>query len=135
MRIEGGSLARAGAGLTILAALLALAAPRGARADPLFLSGSEQGGWTAPDKQLHFAASFAVAASLSVKGWDEGESVGATVGIGLLKEAYDATLKPSKPRGASLRDLAADVLGAVLGVLLVSAMDGAATRPPAAAPR
>ena len=113
----------AGAGLTLLAALLVLAAPREGRADPLFLSGSDQGGWTASDKQLHFAASFAIAASLSVKGWDEGESVGATIGIGILKEAYDATLKPSKPRGVSLRDLAVDVLGAVAGVMLVSAMD------------
>jgi uncharacterized protein YfiM (DUF2279 family) len=123
MRLHAGSLKRAGAGLTLLAAALVLAVPRGARAEPLFLPGSEQGGWTAADKQLHFAASFAIAASLSVKGWGEEESVGATIGIGLLKEAYDATIKPSKPRGVSLRDLAADVLGAVAGVLLIQAMD------------
>jgi uncharacterized protein YfiM (DUF2279 family) len=123
MRFEGRSRAAAGAGLALLGAILVLAAPREVRADPVFLSGSEQGGWTASDKQLHFAVSFAIAASLSVKGWDEGESVGATIGIGILKEAYDATLKPSKPRGVSLRDLAADVLGAVAGVMLVSAMD------------
>jgi uncharacterized protein YfiM (DUF2279 family) len=100
-----------------------VATPCVARAEPLFLPASEQGGWTAPDKQLHFAASFAIAASLSVTGWSEGESVGATIGIGVLKEAYDATLKPSRVKGVSLRDLAADVLGAVAGVLLVSAMD------------
>ena len=123
MRIEGASRAAAGAGLALLAALLVLAVPRAGRAEPLFLPPTEQGGWTAPDKQLHFAASFAIAASLSVKGWSEGESVGATVGIGLLKEAYDATLKPSRPRGVSLRDVAADVLGAIAGALLVSAMD------------
>jgi uncharacterized protein YfiM (DUF2279 family) len=109
--------------LFVLVALLVLWWPCGVRAEPVFLSASEQGGWTAADKQLHFAASFAIAASLSVKGWDEGESVGATIGIGILKEAYDATIKPSKPRGVSIRDLAADVLGAVAGVLLVSAMD------------
>ncbi|HET9253079.1 MAG TPA: hypothetical protein VFP58_13280 [Candidatus Eisenbacteria bacterium] len=123
MRSEGGSRKAAGAGLVLLAAALVLGCPREGRADPLFLPGSDQGGWTASDKQLHFAASFAIAASLSVKGWDEGESLGATIGIGILKEAYDATLKPSKPRGVSLRDLAADVLGAVAGVMLVSAMD------------
>jgi uncharacterized protein YfiM (DUF2279 family) len=123
MRRHAGSLSRAGAGLTLLAAALALAAPRGARSEPLFLPASEQGGWTAADKQLHFAASFAIAASLSVKGWGEEESVGATIGIGLLKEAYDATIKPSKTKGVSLRDLAADVLGAVAGVMLVRAMD------------
>lgn len=122
MRFDVRSGADAGAGLVLLAALL-LAAPRDGRAEPLFLPASEQGGWTASDKQLHFAASFAIAASLSVTGWDEGESLTATVGIGILKEAYDAALKPSKPRGVSLRDLAADVLGAVAGVMLVSAMD------------
>jgi uncharacterized protein YfiM (DUF2279 family) len=123
MRLEAGSRTTAGVGCALVAALFVLLPPRGVRADPLFLPPSEQGGWAASDKQLHFAASFAIAASLSVKGWDEGQSVGATVGIGLLKEAYDATLKPSKPRGVSLRDLAADVLGAVAGVMLVSAMD------------
>ena len=123
MRIERGSRAASGAGLVLLAAILVLAAPREVRADPLFLSGVDQGGWTASDKQLHFAASFAIAASLRVKGWDEGESLSATIGIGILKEAYDATLKPSKSRGVSLRDLAADILGAVAGVMLVSAMD------------
>jgi uncharacterized protein YfiM (DUF2279 family) len=102
---------------------IVLGIPRPACADPVFLPASQQGSWTAADKQLHFAASFAIAASLSVKGWDEGESVGATIGIGILKEAYDATIKPSKPRGVSLRDLAADVLGAVAGALLVSAID------------
>jgi uncharacterized protein YfiM (DUF2279 family) len=123
MRLRAGSLAGAGAGLALLAAALVLAAPRGARAEALFLPASAQGGWTAADKQLHFAASFAVAASLSVKGWSGEESVGATIGIGLLKEAYDATLKPSKAKGVSLRDLAADVLGAVAGAMLVRAMD------------
>ena len=123
MRFERCGGPAAGVGLALLGAFLLLATPRDGRADPLFLSGTDQGGWTASDKQLHFAASFAIAASLSVKGWDEGESLTATVGIGILKEAYDATLKPSKPRGVSFRDLAADVLGAVAGVMLVSAMD------------
>lgn len=123
MRIDPRTGAGAGAGLTLVALLLVLAFPRGARAEPLFLPASEQGGWTASDKQLHFAASFAIAASLSVKGWSEGESVGATVGIGILKEAYDATLKPSRVKGVSLRDLAADVLGAVAGVMLVQALE------------
>ena len=123
MRFETGSRTSAGVACALLAGFLVLLLPRGVGAEPLFLPPSEQGGWTASDKQLHFAASFAIAASMSVKGWDEGESLGATIGIGILKEAYDATLKPSKPRGVSLRDLAADVLGAVAGVMLVSAMD------------
>jgi uncharacterized protein YfiM (DUF2279 family) len=123
MRIDSRRFRSTGAGLGALALILALAAPREARSEPLFLPASEQGGWTAPDKQLHFAASFAIAASLSVTGRSEGESVGATIGIGLLKEAYDATLKPSRVKGVSLRDLAADVLGALAGVMLVQAMD------------
>jgi len=123
MRIDSRRFWSTGAGLGALALALVLAVPREARSEPLFLPASEQGGGTAPDKQLHFAASFAIAASLSVTGRCEGESVGATIGIGLLKEAYDATLKPSRVKGVSLRDLAADVLGAVAGVLLVSAMD------------
>ena len=123
MRFDAKGALGAGAGLTLLALIVVLAMPSSARAEPLFLPASEQGAWTASDKQLHFAASFAIAASLSVKGWSEGESVGATVGIGVLKEAYDATLKPSRVKGVSLRDLAADVLGAVAGVLLVSAID------------
>ena len=123
MRFDGRSLAGAGAGFSILVLLLALGAPREVRADPVLLPGSLQGGWTAADKQLHFAASFAIAASLTVKGWDEEESVGATIGIGVLKEAYDATIKPGKPRGVSLRDLVADVLGAVAGAMLVHALE------------
>ena len=123
MRFDGRVLAGAGAGLSILAVLLALSAPREVRADPVLLPGTYEGGWTAADKQLHFAASFAIAASLTVKGWDEEESVGATIGIGILKEAYDATVKPGRPRGASLRDLAADVLGAVAGAMLVHALE------------
>jgi len=95
-----------------------------AAADPLLLSARAQGGWTAPDKELHFAGSLAISASLRVAGRGEGESLGAAVGVGALKELYDATLKPRrKGRGASWRDLIADVLGAAAGVALVKALD------------
>jgi uncharacterized protein YfiM (DUF2279 family) len=50
--------------------------------------------------------------------------VAVTFGVGLFKEAYDAAIKPRRMgRGASWKDLAADLAGALAGVALVSAMD------------
>ena len=103
------------------AALLAL--PGQARAT-IFLSSTEQGSWTAADKELHAAGSLAIAASIRVTGRSDAESFTAAVSVGVLKEIYDATLKPAPhKRGASWKDLAADILGAAAGVLLVRAMD------------
>jgi uncharacterized protein YfiM (DUF2279 family) len=103
------------------AALLVL--PGQARAT-IFLSSTEQGSWTAADKELHAAGSLAIAASIRVTGRSDAESFTAAVSVGVLKEIYDATLKPAPhKRGASWKDLAADILGAAAGVLLVRAME------------
>jgi uncharacterized protein YfiM (DUF2279 family) len=52
------------------------------------------------------------------------QSVAGTVVIGVAKEIYDATLKPRRlGRGASRKDLGADLLGALAGVLIVAAVD------------
>jgi len=80
--------------------------------------------WTAADKELHFAGSFAIAASLRAAGRADGESFGATVGIGVLKELYDATLKPRRTaRRFDWKDLAADILGAAAGIAIAGAFD------------
>jgi len=107
--------------LCLLAAAL-LTLPSGARAT-VFLSSAEQGSWTAADKELHFAGSLAIASSIRVTGRSEGESFTAAVSVGVLKEIYDVTLKPSARKGASWKDLAADILGAAAGVLLFRAME------------
>jgi uncharacterized protein YfiM (DUF2279 family) len=107
-----------------LAALcLAVAAlPAPARAT-VFLSSVDQGSWTAADKELHFAGSLAIASSIRVTGRSEGESFTAAVSVGVLKEIYDVTIKPSAKKGASWKDLAADILGAAAGVLMLRAMN------------
>jgi len=95
-----------------------------AAASPLFLSSADQGSWLAADKELHFAGSLAIAASLRVEGQSRRTSIAGTFGVGLLKETYDAALKPRRMgRGASWKDLAADLAGALAGVALVSALD------------
>ena len=105
--------------------LLAVALGCGpASASPLLLSSADQGSWLAADKELHFAGSLAIAASLRVEGQSRRTAIAGTFGVGLLKEAYDATLKPRRMgRGASWKDLAADLAGALAGVALVSALD------------
>ena len=95
-----------------------------ASGDPLFLSSSEQGSWLAADKELHFAGSLAIAASLRVEGQRRKTAVAAAFGVGILKEVYDVTLKPRRmKRGASWKDLAADLAGAIAGIAIVSALD------------
>jgi uncharacterized protein YfiM (DUF2279 family) len=95
-----------------------------AAASPLLLSSADQGPWLAADKELHFAGSLAIAASLRVEGLSRRTSIAGTLGIGLLKEAYDAAIKPRRMgRGASWKDLAADLAGALAGVAIVSALD------------
>ncbi|HZI89477.1 MAG TPA: hypothetical protein VFD83_03390 [Candidatus Polarisedimenticolia bacterium] len=118
--------------LLALLALLTLTAPARAQTvdgvipshAPLFLSSEAQGPWLAADKELHFAGSLAIAASLRVKGQRQGAALGFTVGAGVLKEIYDVALKPRRMgRGGSWKDLAADLAGALAGVALVRAMD------------
>jgi len=119
-----GSRARAALATALwLSVAVFLALPHPAQAT-VFLSSADQGSWTAADKELHAAGSLAIAASIRVTGRSEAESFTAAVSVGVLKEIYDATLKPSPhKRGASWKDLAADVLGAAAGVLLLRAMD------------
>lgn len=106
-----------------LSAAVLLVLPQPAQAT-VFLSSAEQGSWTAADKELHAVGSLAIAASIRVTGRSDAESFTAAVSVGVLKEIYDATLKPSPhKRGASWKDLAADILGAAAGVLLVRAME------------
>src|SRR5437868_7334502 len=90
---------------------------------PLFLSTADQGPWLAADKELHFAGSLAIAASLRVEGQRRGRAVALSFGVGVAKEIYDAALKPRRMgRGASWKDLAADLAGALAGVALLSAI-------------
>ena len=112
--------------ILVLAAvsLAAHVAPRPAPAEPFLLPVEREGSWTAPDRQLHFAGSLAIASSLRVEGRDRGDALALTVGIGIAKELYDATLKPRRlGRGVSRKDLVADVAGAVAGILLLAAFD------------
>jgi uncharacterized protein YfiM (DUF2279 family) len=112
--------------LVLVGALAAIALGAGtpAAADPFLIPCAREGSWTAPDRQVHVAASLAIAASLRVEGRSRLESVAGTAVIGVAKEIYDATLKPRRlGRGASRKDLAADLLGALAGVLIVAAVD------------
>ncbi len=96
----------------------------GAAALAVFLSAAEQGPWLAADKELHFAGSLAIAASLRVEGESRKTAIAATFGLGLLKETYDVALKPRRMRrGASWKDLAADLAGAIAGVAILGALD------------
>lgn len=115
-------LARLAAVLLVLSGVTMAAGP--STAGTLLLPCSREGSWTAADKQLHFGVSLAIAASLRVEGRSRIESVAGTVAVGVVKEIYDVTLKPRRlGRGASRKDLAADLLGAVAGVLLIAAVD------------
>ena len=108
----------------LLAAAVLLTGTAGARAEPVFLPAEAEGAWARADRQVHFAGSLAIAASLRVEGRSRAASLGGAVLVGVAKEVYDAAIKPRRlGRGASRKDLAADLLGAVAGVLLVAAMD------------
>jgi uncharacterized protein YfiM (DUF2279 family) len=111
--------------LLVFPAALAFAlSPIGVSASPLFLSSADQGSWLAADKELHFAGSFAIAASLRVEGQRRRTAIAATFSVGLLKETYDVALKPRRMgRGASWKDLVADLAGAIAGVAVLSAID------------
>ncbi len=108
----------------LLAATLLAVAPRSASAARIFVPLDQEGSWTAPDKQVHFGACLAIAASLRVEGRSRTQSVVGSFTVGIAKEIYDATLKPRRlGRGASRKDLVVDLLGAVAGVLIVAAAD------------
>jgi uncharacterized protein YfiM (DUF2279 family) len=110
--------------LLLGALLLAQALPAVATAESLFLPREQEGAWLRADRQVHFAGSLAISASLRVQGSSKEEALVGTFAIGIAKEIYDATLKPKRlGRGASRRDLVADLLGATAGVLLVAAID------------
>jgi uncharacterized protein YfiM (DUF2279 family) len=95
-----------------------------AEGDPLFLSAADQGSWIAADKELHFAGSLAIAGSLRVEGQSCKAALAVTFGVALLKEAYDVTIKPRHlRRGASWKDLVADLAGALAGVAELRAID------------
>lgn len=96
----------------------------GAEGASLLLPAADQGPWLAADKELHFAGSLAIAASLRVEGRPRETALAMTFGVGLLKEAYDATIKPLRfRRGASWKDLVVDLAGAAAGVAVLSAID------------
>jgi uncharacterized protein YfiM (DUF2279 family) len=106
-----------------LAALLLTALPATVPARAL-LPREEEGPWLRADREIHFAASLAMAASWRVEGRRRGTAVVLSLSAGFAKEAYDAALKPRRlGRGASRKDLVADLLGAAAGVLLLSALD------------
>lgn len=108
----------------LVAAVLVAGSPVGSAAAPLFLPASQEGAWTRADRQVHFAGSLAIAASLRVEGRSRAAAVGGSLLVGMAKEVYDAALKPRRlGRGMSRKDLAADLLGAVAGVLIVAAAD------------
>ena len=110
--------------MRLLLLVLALAAAGPASASPLFLSSADQGSWLAADKELHFAGSLAISASLRVEGRSRRDALATTFAVGLLKETYDVALKPKRlKRGASWKDLAADLAGALAGVALIAAIE------------
>lgn len=121
------SIRRALPALLLGAALAggAVLVPQRAAATRLLLSRGEEGSWLATDHELHFAASMAIVASLRVEGRDRAGAFALTAGVGLLKETYDATLKPRRlgERGMSRKDLVSDLLGAAAGLLLLRALN------------
>lgn len=107
----------------VLLAATALA-PTLARAESFFLPLEQEGSWLGSDKTLHFAASFAIAASWRVEGEREETAAGLTISLGVAKEIYDATFRPAgHGRGASRKDLLVDVLGTAAGILFMRAVD------------
>jgi uncharacterized protein YfiM (DUF2279 family) len=112
----------------MLVAVVAVAVglPSAASAERLFLPREDEGPWLASDKTLHFSASFAIAVSCRVEGRSEATAAGMTIGVGVAKELYDATLRPAKPgmpKGASRKDLLMDILGTAAGILFIRAID------------
>lgn len=74
--------------------------------------------WTGDDKNKHFAGSAAMGVAATVVFKDSEHPVlypfAATIAVGLAKEVYDEV--KSGGSGFSYKDLAADALGAALGV-------------------
>jgi uncharacterized protein YfiM (DUF2279 family) len=108
----------------MMVAVATAAFSQAAAAEPFLLPLDREGAWTAPDRQIHFGGSLAIAASLRVEGRTRSEAFALTVGVGIAKEVYDATFKPRRlGRGASRKDLIADLAGAAAGILLLAALD------------
>ena len=108
----------------LVAALLLVGLPAPGRAERLFMPREREGAWLAPDRQVHFAATLAISASLRVEGRSRIESAAGSFAVGVAKEFYDAALRPRRlGRGASRKDLVADLVGAVAGVVLIAAVD------------
>ena len=115
---------RALAAAFLATTLLIGGSPTAAQAERFFLPLDQEGAWTAPDRQVHFAASLAIAASLRVEGRSRAESAAGAFAVGIAKEVYDAALKPRRlGRGASRKDLVADLIGAAAGVILIAVVD------------
>jgi len=91
----------------------------------LLLPRAQEGPWLRSDRALHFGVSLSMSASWRVAGCDRGTAFGLSLGAGVVKEIYDATLRPAGAglRGASRRDLVADLLGAAAGILVLDAID------------
>ena len=130
MRIVPVAISRLPASVPGIAFVLLLAAaaafPAASRAERLFLPRESEGPWLSSDKTLHFSASFAIAVSCRVEGQSEAAAAGVTVGVGVAKELYDATIRPARPgapRGASRKDLLMDLLGTAAGILFIRAID------------
>ena len=68
--------------------------------------------WTGPDKTKHVAVSAAIASTVTMATGSENTGFAVALGVGLAKEVWD-----SKHAGheASIKDLAADALGAYVG--------------------
>ena len=124
MRPKRSGRARLLLALAAFAAVAGADVPRFAAAEPFLLPLEREGAWTAPDRQLHFGGSLAIAASLRVEGRRRTDALALTLGVGIAKEVYDAAFKPRRlGRGASRKDLIADLAGAAAGVLLLAAFD------------
>jgi len=115
-------LARSLALLALTSVSIAAATP--GRAEPFLLPLEREGSWVEADKSLHFAGSAALALSARATGRGEEASFGIAFGIGVVKEAYDGTMKSARfGRGASRKDVVVDALGAAAGILLLRILE------------
>src|SRR6185295_9300310 len=69
-----------------LSLLLSMILPAAASAEALFLPREQEGAWLRADRQVHFAGSLAISASLRVQGSSKEEALVGTFAIGIAKE-------------------------------------------------